>query len=462
MEQGIVLVVDDEKSQRDILKTILEDEGYDVEVSANASNALNFIKERSFDIILTDLKMPGSDGIDLLQKVLNKNTLMCVIIMTAHGTIDTAVEAMKRGAFDYLTKPLERDELLLCLKRAFEKIRLVKENEMLHQELNDRFRIDNIIGNHGKMREVFKIIKKVANTNSTVLICGESGTGKELAARAIHFNSLRKDKVFSAVSCAAIPDTLLESELFGYEKGAFTGAYNRKIGLIESTNNGTLFLDEIGEMNLNMQSKILRALQEREIRRVGGVENIKVDVRIITATNKNLEEEIKKGGFREDLYYRLNVISFLLPPLRERITDIPELVNHFIKKQNSIFEKNIKGITNETLQVLMNYNWPGNVRQLESIIERAMLMCEGEEIITEDIPAEIKTPIYKIGNIAFDIPPEGISFDKFEREILRKAMEKSEWKIVKAAKLLGMSYRTLQYRLNKFNINRETVTPVQQ
>lgn len=455
MEEGSILVVDDEKSQRDILKTILEDEGYEAEVSSNTANALNLIKGGDFDIVLTDLKMPDSDGLDLLNKILKNDNSTCVIIMTAHGTIDTAVEAMKRGAFDYLTKPLERDELLLCLKRAFEKIRLVKENEMLHQELSDRFRIDNIIGNHGKMQEVFKIIKKVANTNSTVLICGESGTGKELAARAIHFNSLRKDKVFSAVSCASIPDTLLESELFGYEKGAFTGAYNRKIGLIESTNGGTLFLDEIGEMNLNMQSKILRVLQEREIRRVGGVENIKVDVRIITATNKNLEEEIRKGRFREDLYYRLNVISFVLPPLRERITDIPELVKHFIKKQNRIFGKNIEGITNEALQVLMNYNWPGNVRQLESIIERAMLMCEGDEITTNDIPAEIRTPVYKIGNIVFDIPPEGISFDEFEREILRRAMEKSDWKIVRAAKLLGMSYRTLQYRLSKFNIDKE-------
>ncbi len=455
MEQGSILVVDDEKSQRDILKTILEDDGYDVEVSSNASNAIDLIKKRGFDIVLTDLKMPDSDGLDLLNKILKNDNLTSVIIMTAHGTIDTAVEAMKRGAFDYLTKPLERDELLLCLKRAFEKIRLVRENILLHQQLQDRFKIDNMIGSHGKMQEVFKIIKKVANSNSTVLICGESGTGKELAARAVHYNSPRKDKTFSAVSCAAIPDTLLESELFGHEKGAFTGAYDKKIGLIESTNGGTLFLDEIGELNPNMQSKLLRVLQEKEIRRVGGVENIKVDVRILAATNKTLETEIKKGRFREDLYYRLNVISFVLPPLRERITDIPELVDHFIKKHNTNSEKNIKGITNKALQVLMNYNWPGNVRQLESVIERAMLMCEGDEIAIEDLHGEIRAPIYKIGNIRFDIPPEGMSFEEFEKELLRKAMEKSEWKIVDAAKLLGMSYRTLQYRLSKFNINKE-------
>lgn len=455
MEHGSILVVDDEKSQRDILKTILEDEGYDVEVSSNTSNALDLIKKMDFDIVLTDLKMPGSDGLDLLQKIINKNNLSCVIIMTAHGTIDTAVEAMKKGAFDYLTKPLERDELLLCLKRAFEKIRLVRENILLHQQLVDKFKIDNMIGSHGKMQEVFKIIKKVANSNSTVLICGESGTGKELAARAVHYNSLRKDKTFSAVSCAAIPDTLLESELFGHEKGAFTGAYDKKIGLIESTNGGTLFLDEIGELNPNMQSKLLRVLQEKEIRRVGGVENIKIDVRILAATNKTLEDEIKKKRFREDLYYRLNVISFVLPPLRERITDIPELIDHFIKKHNTNSGKNIKGIANEALQVLMNYNWPGNVRQLESVIERAMLMCEGDEITLEDLHSEIKRPVYKIGNINFDIPPEGISFEAFERELLTKAMEKSNWKIVDAAKLLGMSYRTLQYRLNKFNIDKE-------
>lgn len=455
MEHGSILVVDDEKSQRDILKTILEDDGYDVEVSSNASNAIDLIKKRVFDIVLTDLKMPDSDGLDLLNKILKNDNSTSVIIMTAHGTIDTAVEAMKRGAFDYLTKPLERDELLLCLKRAFEKISLVRENILLHQQLQDRFKIDNMIGSHGKMQEVFKIIKKVANSNSTVLICGESGTGKELAARAVHYNSLRKDKTFSAVSCAAIPDTLLESELFGHEKGAFTGAYDKKIGLIESTNSGTLFLDEIGELNPNMQSKLLRVLQEKEIRRVGGVENIKVDVRILAATNKNLEEEIKKKRFREDLYYRLNVISFVLPPLRERITDIPELIDHFIKKHNTNSGKNIKGITNEALQVLMNYNWPGNVRQLESVIERAMLMCEGNEITLDDLHNEIKRPVYKIGNINFDIPSEGISFEAFERELLTKAMEKSNWKIVRAAKLLGMSYRTLQYRLSKFNIDKE-------
>ncbi len=455
MREGNILIVDDEKGQREILKTIIQGEGYEVMTASNEREALKAIGEGVFDTIMTDLKMPGGDGTHLLISILKERPNTSVVIMTAHGTIDSAVEAMKLGAFDYLTKPLERDELLVVLNKAVEKTKLLNENSRLREQLEDRFKIENIIGKDGKMQEVLKIIKKVSNSNSTVLIFGESGTGKELAAKAIHHNSPRRDKPFMDINCAAIPETLLESELFGYEKGAFTGASTRKIGLFESANGGTLFLDEIGDMGIGLQARLLRAIQEREIRRVGGKDNIKIDVRIISATNKNLESEIKDGRFREDLYYRLNVIAFRIPPLRERMGDIPELVSFFISKYNKSLEKKINGISDNTLNLLLNYSWPGNVRQLESVIERAVLLTDGAVIETDTLPPEIFNKPLQIGKIDFDIPNDGISFEELEREVLLKAMRKSNWIIAKAAQLLGMSYRTLQYRLNKFGIKRD-------
>lgn len=456
MREGNILIVDDEKGQREILKTIIQGEGYEVMTASNEREALKAIGEGVFDTIMTDLKMPGGDGTHLLISILKERPNTSVVIMTAHGTIDSAVEAMKLGAFDYLTKPLERDELLVVLNKAVEKTKLLNENSRLREQLEDRFKIENIIGKDGKMQEVLKIIKKVSNSNSTVLIFGESGTGKELAAKAIHHNSPRRDKPFMDINCAAIPETLLESELFGYEKGAFTGASTRKIGLFESANGGTLFLDEIGDMGIGLQARLLRAIQEREIRRVGGKDNIKIDVRIISATNKNLESEIKDGRFREDLYYRLNVIAFRIPPLRERMGDIPELVSFFISKYNKSLEKKINGISDNTLNLLLNYSWPGNVRQLESVIERAVLLTDGAVIETDTLPPEIFNKPLQIGKIDFDIPNDGISFEELEREVLLKAMRKSNWIIAKAAQLLRMSYRTLQYRLNKFGIKRES------
>jgi len=330
--KGNILVVDDEKPQREILKTILEDEGYVVHAAGSGREALELFKTTTPDLILTDLKMPDIDGMSLLNSFARYPGSSPVIMMTAYGTINSAVEAMKKGAFDYLTKPLERDELLITVRRAFERVNLEKENRILRQELEERFRIDGIVGSHGSMQEVFKIIKKVSKSSSTVLIYGESGTGKELVAKAIHYNSHRSKRPFMAINCASIPETLLDSELFGFEAGAFTGAIGRKIGLFEAANGSTLFLDEIGDLSPDMQAKILRVLQEREIRRLGSSENIKVDVRIISATNKDLEREMKKGRFREDLFYRLQVIAIKIPPLRERYTDIPELVTHFIEK----------------------------------------------------------------------------------------------------------------------------------
>lgn len=456
MREGNILIVDDEKGQREILKTIIQGEGYEVMTASNEREALKAIESGVFDAILTDLKMPGGDGTHLLTNILKEMPNISVVIMTAHGTIDSAVEAMKLGAFDYLTKPLERDELLVVLNKAVEKTKLLNENTRLREQLEDKFKIENIIGKDGKMQEVLKIIKKVSNSNSTVLIFGESGTGKELAAKAIHHNSPRRDKPFMDINCAAIPETLLESELFGYEKGAFTGASTRKIGLFESANGGTLFMDEIGDMGIGLQARLLRAIQEREIRRVGGKDNIKIDVRIISATNKNLESEIKDSRFREDLYYRLNVIAFRIPPLRERMGDLPELVSFFISKYNKSLEKKINGISDNALNLLLNYSWPGNVRQLESIIERAVLLTDGAVIETDTLPPEIFNKPLQIGKIDFDIPNDGISFKELEREVLLKAMRKSNWVIAKAAQLLGMSYRTLQYRLNKFGIKRES------
>lgn len=455
MGKGSILVADDEKGQRDILNAILEGDGYDVVTVPNGREAFKTVQEGSFDAILTDLKMPDGDGFYLLNNVLRERPSISVVIMTAHGTIDSAVEAMKIGAFDYLSKPLEREELLVVTKKAVEKTRLLRENRRLREQLEERFRVENIIGNDGKMQEIFRMIKKVSNSSSTVLVYGESGTGKELVAKAIHQNSLRKDKPFVAINCAAIPLTLLESELFGYEKGAFTGANAKKIGLFEAANGGTMLLDEIGDMDVSLQAKLLRVIQEKEIRRVGGKESIKADVRIIAATNKNLEEEMKNGRFREDLYYRLNVIAFCLPALRERIGDIPELVSHFIEKHGMATGKKIKGISGDALNVLMNYQWPGNVRQLEAVIERAVLLSEEDTIGVDAIPQEIRNKPYQIGKIEFDIPNEGISFEGLEKEILMKAMRKADGVIARAAQLLGMSYRTLQYRLDKFEIKRE-------
>ncbi|HTP64680.1 MAG TPA: sigma-54 dependent transcriptional regulator [Geobacteraceae bacterium] len=451
---GSILIVDDEKGQREILTTILQKEGYHTADVPGGREALDRLKEEGFDLILTDLKMQGMSGMELLDSVLAADPQQCVVMMTAHGTIDSAVEAMKKGAFDYLEKPLDREDLLLTLRRAFERIMLLKENQALHKKLEESQGIPAIIGEHPKIREVFRVVNKIAPTGSTVLIYGESGTGKELVARAIHDRSPRKEEPFFAINCAAIPETLMESELFGHEKGSFTGAGSREIGIFEAADKGTVFLDEIGELSVAMQAKLLRAIQEKEIRRVGGKVNIPVDVRIISATNRDLEIEIRKGSFRDDLYYRLNVIRINLPPLRERGTDIATLADFFVRKYSQATGNRLLGISRPALKILMNFSWPGNVRQLESIIERGVLMAESEYIQPEDLPAEVHGEAYHGGQLPFDLPPEGISMEELEREIIVKAMDRAGWVIAKAAPLLGMSYKTLQYRLEKFGIEK--------
>jgi len=463
MPSGRILVVDDEGPQREIIRRILDAEGYSVETAPGGGEAVVRCQEKPFDLILTDLRMPGTDGLSLVERLTRDDPPTLVILMTAYGSMDSAHHAVERGAFDYLTKPIEREELLLTVERAFERIQLIQENRLLRQQLEERFRVEGIVGSHFRMQEVFEKIQKVSDSNSTVLIIGESGTGKELVARAIHRHSPRQDRPFVAISCAAIPETLIESELFGYEKGAFTGAAFRHIGLFEAADKSTLFLDEIAELNINMQAKVLRALQGKEVRRIGGREDIKVDVRIIAATNKDLEEEIERGAFREDLFYRLNVVSVVIPPLRERSTDIPQLVEHFVKKHSDSSGKRIRGITTEATRLLMTYHWPGNVRQLEAVIERAMLLSNGREIEQYDLPIEVRffdlpaqalPPTARDRKFGIELPAEGISFEELERDLIVQAMEKSDWVMTKAARLLGLSYRTLQYRLEKFRIKR--------
>ena len=389
LNRGTILVVEDDVNQRNIIKTILSKEGFYVEDADCGKKAVEILKTGKFDLILTDLKLPDIDGTEVLKEIRALGRTCHVIIMTAFGSIPSAIEATKLGAFYYLEKPLEKDQLLLIVQNAFNQIKLLKDNIMLQDQLRDRFHPDNIIGAHGSMEELYKIVKKVAPTNSTVLIYGESGTGKELFAKSIHYSGPRKNKPFFAINCAAIPETLLESELFGYEKGAFTGALSRYIGLFEQANGSTLFLDEIGDLSLSTQAKLLRALQEKEVRRVGGKETIKLDVRIIAATNKKLEQEIAQGRFREDLYYRLNVIAFTIPPLRDRIIDIPLLIEHFLKKLENTHGI-AKRVSDEVLQAFMRYSWQGNVRQLESVLERSYIMCEEDCINLEHMPAEVR------------------------------------------------------------------------
>src|SRR5438128_2471449 len=426
---------------------ILEAEGYETTAAGNGRQALQAASSETFDLVLTDLKMPDLNGIEVLSEMLALQPAPLVILMTAHGSIDSAVEAMRRGAFDYLTKPLERDELLLVLKRALERAHLVRENRMLHEQLRDRFRLDNIVGAHGSMQDVFRIVHKVAASPSTVLIYGESGTGKELVARALHHESDRKTQPFYAVNVAALPESILEAELFGYEKGAFTGAEARKIGLFEQASGSTLFLDEVGDLKRDLQVKLLRALQEREIMRVGGTERIRIDVRIVAATNHDLDREVREGTFREDLYYRLNVIPIVLPPLRERRTDIPLLVEHFIAKYGGDKKR---GVSPEALKLLMGYAWPGNVRELESVIERALLLGEGPSIVASDLTAAVRAGVSAPrGPMDLEIPDSGIDLERLERSLILKALNKADGNVSRAARLLGLSRRTLQYRLDK-------------
>ena len=457
---SVIIVIDDEHRQRDILQTILEGEGYEVHTAPSAEGGIKLIKALNPDVVITDLKMGGMSGMQLMDAIPDDLVKPAVIIMTAYGTISSAVEAMKKGAFDYLTKPLEKDVIVLTIKKATERMELLKENIRLQDALFGKFKIEGIVGESKNMKAVMEVVRKATPTSVTVLIQGESGTGKELIARAVHYNSPRKMCPFTAINCAAIPENLIESELFGYEPGAFTGATHRKIGIFESTDKGTLFLDEIGDLPPLMQTKILRVLQDKEIRRIGGKDSIKVDVRIIAATNKDLEREVVKGSFREDLYYRLKVVTVGLPPLRDRKEDVQSLVKFFIAKCNNEFGKRIKGISDSSIKALMDYHWPGNIRQLESVIERAVLMSDTDMINLDDIKGELRLSTDR-GILDIEIPDEGINFEELEKELIKKAMTKANNVAAKAARLLGMSYKTFWYRLEKFNISSKEDMPPQ-
>ncbi len=440
MARKAILVVDDEKNQREILEMILSGEGYDVTTASSGEAAMKFVADRRFDLVLTDLKMTGMSGLDLLKELTDFDKSIIVLLLTAHGTVDSAVDALRLGAFDYLQKPYDRDKLLDTISRALNKL------SNLDAE---------IISDSPEMDKVKKLILKVAKSNSTVLIRGESGTGKELIARAIHTNSLRTSEVFQAVNCAAINENLLESELFGHEKGSFTGAVGEKKGLFEVADNGTLFLDEIGELDISLQAKILRALQEKQIRRVGGTKEINTDVRVVAATNRDLLAMSQDGRFREDLYYRLNVLSIEIPSLRERRSDIPVLINYFLEKHSRGTNRKV-ALSSEAKRVLENYAYPGNVRQLESAIERAILLCENNQITLEDLPPEMSQALKPASaNDLFKLPPEGVNFEDVERSLITQAMERTDNNITKSAKLLGLTFRTLQYRLEKFGFKKD-------
>jgi two-component system response regulator PilR (NtrC family) len=449
--KGRILIVEDEKSMREVLKILLEGEKYEVVPASDGFEGLSYIKNDIFDLVITDVKMPKVDGFELLKKVKEVSPGTIVIMITAFGTTEAAIEAMKLGAYDYIHKPFKIDEIRLIVEKALEKKRLSEEVTLLRGKVKTAYRLENIIGQSAKMQELFRLIPKVAQSNSNVLIIGESGSGKELVATALHNLSYRKDKNFVAINCAAFPEGLLESELFGHMKGSFTGAMHNKQGLFEIADTGSLFLDEIGEMPINLQAKLLRVLENGTFRRVGGTTDITVDVRIISATNKDIKGEITSGRFREDLYYRLNVVPIYIAPLRERKEDIPLLIEHFLKKTSNQPRK----FSPEAMRILMGYPWKGNVRELENVIERIVLLTEKEEIAPTELPNEIIGYAEEIKEIP-ELTELGVDVDKIighiEKRYLLKALEKSGGVKKEAARLLNLSFRSFRHRLYKYNI----------
>jgi len=454
-----ILIVDDEKKQRDILDYILKKEGFETVTAATAEEALKLFSSNEIDVVITDLKLPKMDGLSLMKEILTISPDTSVIIITGHGSIDSAVSAIKQGAFDYITKPLQRDCVISLAKKAFERTSLLKERSYLSSRLNSHEHLQGLIGEHPAFKEVIKTILKIAPFDATVLITGESGTGKELVAKAIHNVSPRREKPFVAINCAAIPENLIESELFGYSPGAFTGATTKKKGLFEAADGGTILLDEIGELPLNTQAKILRILQEKEIMPLGAIKPIKVDTRVIAATNVNLESKIKEGKFRADLYYRLNIFSIRLPALRERSSDIPLLMNHFLDKYKYLAGGKTKFFSTDAIKLFIDYPWYGNIRELEATVQKAILYSEGEAITKSDIlPFLDNRPSESYQ--AFKEPSlNSKPLDEIEKELIIKAMEQSDWKMSKACKILGITYRTLQYRLGKYGIKPPQNTP---
>ncbi len=447
-----ILVVEDDRVQREIIADILEQAGYDQRSCADGAAALETLGERDFDVLLTDMRMPGMDGLELLRQAKRQHPDLDVIVMTAHATIKTAVAAIKEGAADYLEKPFDKDELLLVAARTCERRDLRKRNQMLALLLDDSIALGNIVGASAAMREVFERTRRAVAVSSTVLIQGESGTGKELIARHIHFSGPRAKKPFIVVNCAAIPDALVESELFGHEKGAFTGADAARPGKFEQAHGGAIFLDEIGDMRLESQAKLLRVLEDGVVERVGGAKSRTVDVRVIVATNRELKRCVAEGAFREDLYYRLEVLSIMLPPLRERMEDLPHLVTHFREKLGKKLGIAPPAVGPDILDAFRRYRWPGNVRELENTLEQLFILARSDALSADDLPEKLRTPSSTPSD--FTLPPGGLVLEELEQELMRQALERTGGHIKEAAELLGLTYKTLQYRLKKRDIER--------
>ena len=452
-----ILIVDDEKNYPLILSAVLREEGYETLTANSGAEALERMNQAEVDLVVTDMKMPGMDGIQLLEQIKARFPDVPVIMMTAYGTVEKAVEAMQKGAFNYIQKPFDNDRLVVFVSRAISSYRIVKENRELRSAIETRYSFGNIIGKSKRMQELYELIQKVAYSTATVLIEGESGTGKELVARSIHFNSPRRDKPFVAVNCSALSESILESELFGHEKGAFTGAISTKKGRFELADGGTLFLDEIGDISSSLQVKLLRVLQERDFERVGGVQSIPVDIRIIAATNTVLKEETEKGRFREDLFYRLNVIHLILPPLRERLEDIRLLTNHLISRfagERRPELPPVTGVDPEVERLFSQYSWPGNVRELENVIERAMVLCSGDRIRVSDLPPDFRNQVSPA--LTLDtIPAQAPLYDmlaQVEKQLIEKALDMTGHVQAHAADLLGIGKSNLHQKIRKHGI----------
>ncbi len=453
MSTSRILLIDDEESFRHMLSVILKKRGYDVETANNGIDGLKKVDTGSYDTVLCDIRMPEMDGLEFLKGAQKAGCEATIIMMSAYGTLDTAIEAMKLGAYDYISKPFKPDEIILTLKKAEERERLRRENLFLKKEVQKEYSFENIISKNERMRQIFDTIRKVAKYKSTILITGDSGTGKELVAKAIHFNSDRSNNPFVPVNCGAIPENLLESELFGHTKGSFTNAIRTKKGLFEEADGGTIFLDEIGELPFQLQVKLLRVLQDGEIRRVGDSRPIQIDVRIIAATIKDLDKEVRENKFRDDLFYRLNVLPIKIPLLRDRKEDIPLLVDHFIHKYSRELNHPIEGINTEALNCLLNHSWNGNVRELENVIERAIVLTDSNRITVENLPLEIQSPReeYRVSLLNDELSIKKAS-RYLEKDLIKKALQKTNGNHTHAAKLLEISHRALLYKIKEYGV----------
>lgn len=450
-----LLIVDDERGIRESLKWVFKGT-HDIVLAKDGREALQAIESSPPDLILLDILLPDINGLEILRRIKEQDNRLPVIMITATKTVKNAVEAMKLGADDYVVKPFDLEELRIIVHRALNTQELAKEVELLRSEVSRTYGFENIIGKSKEIQEIFRVIMQVADSRTTVLVIGESGTGKELISRAIHYHSSRKNKPFITINCAAIPETLIESELFGHERGAFTSAYGKKVGRFEMAHTGSLFLDEIGELSLPTQAKILRFLEEKEFTRIGGTKNIKVDVRLIAATNKNLEESIKSGTFREDLYYRINVVPIHVPPLRNRKEDIPPLANNFVKRFDEENRRRPHKISKEAMDMLLNYDWPGNVRELENLVERVMALSTAETITPEDLPLNVRENV-RINRLKDAVLGGEMSLikavEEFERDIISDAVKRANYVQSQAATGLGISRRILKYKLDKLKID---------